>query len=330
MHRTMAPPPSSSTSKKMALNPFAPNFTPLRNAPPPSFPSTTAAIQPFPPPPPPVYLFPYFFTYTALQQTLHTYYSTYHVAEQTPVAPNPPPLSPPSLPLVGQTRTTVTGCGRNLDLVRDKRRKDNRIITRRFSTNETRNSIKERNRHQVVPLKRDEENTTIMIKNIPYDCSRNDLINMLDYFCLLENDKAKNEGTGAEEFVTYAYDFIYLPIDFRSKKGRGFAFVNFTNVRAVWRFLDEFHQTSWYFVQGQKWSKKIEIACAKFQGKEALVNHFRGSVFECETDEFLPAIFSPPRDGSGQPVEVTVIGNRYAPPLRPPARYNYRPKLGSC
>lgn len=40
---------------------------------------------------------------------------------------------------------------------------------------------------------------------------------MLDDFCLLENEKAKNEGTSStKEVVTYyAYDFIYLPIDFR-------------------------------------------------------------------------------------------------------------------
>lgn len=31
---------------------------------------------------------------------------------------------------------------------------------------------------------------------------------------------------------------------------------------------------------------------------------------ECERDEYLPVCFNPARDGSGQPVELTVIGNR--------------------
>lgn len=119
---------------------------------------------------------------------------------------------------------------------------------------------------------------------------------MLDDFCSVENEKTKNEGTSSKkEAFSFAYDFIYLPIDFRyvielilhfhkscfsvkkilmkflnvasSKRGRGFAFVNFTNGGAVWKFFDAFHQASWPFIQRQEWPKRIEIVCAKLQVK---------------------------------------------------------------
>lgn len=142
---------SNSTSKK-PLNPFAPQYTPLlsRNAPPPSFP----AIQPpfLRPLPPPVYLLHFPLT--------HTQYSTYCFAQQTPVVPNPPP----------QTYCGREKNGRRFDLIpeKKKKKKDEKIATPRFS----KRNMKERNRHQVTPLKRDDQQkTTIMIKNIPYACT---------------------------------------------------------------------------------------------------------------------------------------------------------------
>ncbi|KAL0454136.1 UNVERIFIED_CONTAM: protein terminal ear1 [Sesamum latifolium] len=147
-------------------------------------------------------------------------------------------------------------------------------------------------------------------------CSRQELINVLDGFCLVENEKANESSSreGAhEEHRTSAYDFLYLPIDFRTKKSRGFAFVNFTDASTVWKFFDAFHLKNWDSVDRKKWTKKIEVVCAKIQGKEALVKHFSDSMFECETDEFLPVGFNPPRDGSGEPVKLRTIGNRRVP-----------------
>lgn len=34
------------------------------------------------------------------------------------------------------------------------------------------------------------------------------------------------------------------------------------------------------------------------QGKKALVEHFGHTAFACESDDYLPVCFSPPRDGS--------------------------------
>ncbi|CAI9786383.1 unnamed protein product [Fraxinus pennsylvanica] len=178
---------------------------------------------------------------------------------------------------------------------------------------EKRNVQEEENRHQVLPLKRDEVKTTVMIKNIPYDYTRKVLLRRLDEFCILENHKATNESTSEESEapIVTAYDFFYYPIDFRSKKGRGFAFVNFTHPRTIWKLFDAFHHKKWDSVEWAKWPKTIEIVSAKIQGKEALKKHFAESTFECESDEFLPVSFSPPRNGSiDRSVKLITIGKR--------------------
>lgn len=51
-----------------------------------------------------------------------------------------------------------------------------------------------------------------------------------------------------------------------------------------------------------------------FQGKEHLVKHFSGSNFVCETDEYLPVVFSPPRNGSTRLTKPRTIGKRAAVP----------------
>ncbi|KAG6386436.1 hypothetical protein SASPL_155338 [Salvia splendens] len=159
-------------------------------------------------------------------------------------------------------------------------------------------------KHEIVPLKREEEATTVMIKNIPYNCRRKELIRMLDSFC--KNQNARNETQ--ETPSPYAYDYLYLPMDFWTRKSRGFAFVNFTTSRAAWEFHDSVHLTNWGFHHRPNWLKKIEIVCAKIQGMEDILCHFSESVFECETDEYLPVCFSPGRDGSGHPVELIIVG----------------------
>jgi hypothetical protein len=56
------------------------------------------------------------------------------------------------------------------------------------------------------------------------------------------------------------------------------------------------------------------------QGKAALVSHFSGSTFPCHTDEFLPAAFSPPRDGAaGTSSAPTYVGSRVNTPAPAPA-----------
>ncbi|KAG8364367.1 hypothetical protein BUALT_Bualt19G0121400 [Buddleja alternifolia] len=306
-------------------------------------PSSFPLLQPPPPPPPP----PNFSSTQIITCTPYNYTTNYYITPQnqsTATNPPPPPPQPETAAVSAwQPRRGCPGQGRGFraggrgrgnscwSSSRDERNGlgfcnnlKNEMRTNNFNDKNSKfpsiwsmqkKGIKTHDK-VVVHLKRDEDKTTVMIKNIPYDCPRKELINILDGFCSIENAKARNiEGTsqeGAEEHIISAYDFLYLPIDFRTKNSRGFAFVNFTNTRTVWKFFDAFHLQKWEVVEWDKWPKKIEIVCAKIQGKEALVNHFSQSTFECETDEFLPVSFNPPRDGSGQSVQLTVIGNRRA------------------
>ncbi|KAL4196370.1 hypothetical protein AMTRI_Chr04g182900 [Amborella trichopoda] len=149
------------------------------------------------------------------------------------------------------------------------------------------------------------QKTTVMIKNIPNKISRKMLLNMLDEHCMQMNERFEDEDCRSE------YDFVYLPMDFKNKCNLGYAFVNLTSVKAAQRLNVSFHKRQWKLLS----SRKIcEISFAKIQGKSALEGHFRNSNFQCETDEFLPVIFSPPRDGVASLSFPTPLGIRRAPP----------------
>ncbi|XP_078441598.1 protein terminal ear1-like [Wolffia australiana] len=134
--------------------------------------------------------------------------------------------------------------------------------------------------------------TTVMIKNIPNKYSQKLLLNMLDNHCIHCNERIVAEGDGSEAMS--AYDFVYLPIDFNNKCNVGYGFVNMTSPEATWRLYRAFHSQPWEVFN----SRKIcHVTYARLQGIEALKEHFRNSKFACDTDEYMPVVFSPPRDG---------------------------------
>ncbi|KAI5388431.1 hypothetical protein KIW84_074210 [Lathyrus oleraceus] len=140
----------------------------------------------------------------------------------------------------------------------------------------------------VVPVRLDGDETTVMIKNIPNN--RDMIVKFLENHCMVEN--AKDQENGEEN--TFSFDFVYLPIDFRTGLNKGYAFVNFTKPSAAWRFV--------LTASNQKWelflSHKIrDVVAARLQGKEKLEKHFGSVNFPCESEEVLPLCFSPPRDG---------------------------------
>ncbi|CAK8576618.1 unnamed protein product [Lathyrus sativus] len=142
----------------------------------------------------------------------------------------------------------------------------------------------------VVPVRPDGDETTVMIKNIPSKYTRDMIVKFLENHCMVENAKDRENG----EENTYSFDFVYLPIDFRTGLNKGYAFVNFTEASAAWRFV----QTA----SNQKWelflSHKIrDVVAARLQGKDKLEKHFVSVNFPCESEEVLPLCFSPPRDG---------------------------------
>ncbi|KAG0544589.1 hypothetical protein BDA96_02G288700 [Sorghum bicolor] len=164
-------------------------------------------------------------------------------------------------------------------------------------------------RHAVKPRRLfdpNSERTSLMIRNIPNDFTRMRLMNILDEHCFIENEKIEPGGVRSE------YDFLYLPIDFRTLANKGYAFVNMTSPEAARRLWADLDRHRWAFKRS---GKTCAVDYADRQGRDPLVEHFSGSRFDCHTEEYLPVRFEPPRDGT-RPAEgaVHVVGRLAARP----------------
>ncbi|KAK1290435.1 Protein terminal ear1 [Acorus calamus] len=152
--------------------------------------------------------------------------------------------------------------------------------------------------------------TTVMIKNIPNKYSQKLLLNMLDNHCVHCNEKMSvvdgDHQQQQKQQPFSSYDFVYLPIDFNNKCNVGYGFVNMTSPEATWRLYKAFHDQPWEVFN----SRKIcEVTYARLQGLKALKEHFKNSKFACDTDEYLPVVFDPPRDGGENLTEpVPIVG----------------------
>lgn len=121
--------------------------------------------------------------------------------------------------------------------------------------------------------------TTLMIRHIP---------NKYNIAAFLEDI---NKG-----FIG-KYDILYLPLDFVNNCNLGYAFINFVDPLHIVSFYDTF--------RGKKWprfkSEKIcELAYAKFQGRNDLINHFKkGATLNFDSEEkkpiILPINHNPPK-----------------------------------
>ncbi|KAK8965791.1 Protein terminal ear1 [Platanthera guangdongensis] len=157
--------------------------------------------------------------------------------------------------------------------------------------------------------------TTVMIKNIPNKYSQKLLLRMLDNHCIRCNEEIGKGDEEEEEKVEpfSAYDFVYLPIDFNNKCNVGYGFVNLTSPEAAVRLHRAFHMQPWEVFN----SRKIcQVNYARLQGLEALKEHFKNSKFACDTDEYMPVVFCPPRDGK-ELTEPVPVGGRGCAGLTP-------------
>mmetsp|Transcript_113806 Transcript_113806/g.226496 ORF Transcript_113806/g.226496 Transcript_113806/m.226496 type:complete len:317 (-) Transcript_113806:146-1096(-) len=98
----------------------------------------------------------------------------------------------------------------------------------------------------------EEEFTTLMIRNLPHDLTQMHLIAELD----------KN---GFEQ----AYDFLYMPSNFCSGRGKGYAFINFTQQAAARQFVAEWHKGVRFGAGRDRGG--LSISAAAVQGREANV-----------------------------------------------------------
>lgn len=132
------------------------------------------------------------------------------------------------------------------------------------------------NRHLMLDLDAVENGrdtrTSLMVRNIP---------NKYTQQMLLSEFKENGHGPGV-------IDFFYLPIDFKNRCNRGYAFINFVNFHDI---LD-FHRR--YF--GKQWrtfnsDKKCDITYARIQGKAAMLKRFENSALMDKDDEYKPLVF---------------------------------------
>ncbi|KAL7129164.1 hypothetical protein ABFS83_13G045600 [Erythranthe nasuta] len=111
--------------------------------------------------------------------------------------------------------------------------------------------------------------TTLMIKNIPNKYTSKMLLAAID-----ETHKG-------------AFDFLYLPIDFKNKCNVGYAFINMVSPSHIISFFEAFN--------GKKWEKfnseKVAfLAYARIQGKIALISHFQNSSLMNEDKRCRPIV----------------------------------------
>ncbi|GKE55401.1 MEI2-like protein 6 [Tanacetum coccineum] len=89
-----------------------------------------------------------------------------------------------------------------------------------------------------------------------------------------------------------AFDFVYLPIDFKHCLNVGYTFVNFTTSEAVWKSHVCITRKSWPLFK----SKKIaQVVRSWIQSKNSLVKHFEDMRLCRPSKEYLPVWFDPPR-----------------------------------
>jgi RNA recognition motif-containing protein len=121
-----------------------------------------------------------------------------------------------------------------------------------------------------------DECTTVILRNLPCAFLREDLIKKMD----------------AKGFAGL-YNFVYLPVDFETEMGMGYAFVNMITTEEVKRFMIAFNG----FRDWPCWSSKICVVdLSRTQGLDANIGRYRDSpVMGDEVPErFRPVLF----DGS--------------------------------
>lgn len=117
--------------------------------------------------------------------------------------------------------------------------------------------------------------TTVMLRNLPNRYTRAMLLEMLD-----------EEGFGGQ------YDFVYLPIDFKTHNGLGYAFVDLSLPVHAERLRTHFEGFSRWCMQSDKictvsWSHPEQ------QGMSAHINRYRNSpiMHISVSDEWKPVVF---------------------------------------
>lgn len=142
--------------------------------------------------------------------------------------------------------------------------------------------------------------TTVMLRNLPNNYTRTMVCTMMD-----------KEGFKGH------YDFLYLPIDFRSKANLGYAFVNLVSeadVQSFWKVFDGY--TRWVLPSAKVCSVSWS---GPHQGQQAHVDRYKDSpiMHSSVPDEFKPVIFAA---GSGERQAFPPPSKKLRAPRRRPGQ----------
>jgi hypothetical protein len=134
--------------------------------------------------------------------------------------------------------------------------------------------VKDSESTSCVEGQKGDKRTTIILQNVPCQCTRDALVQILD-----------------EQGFFGGYDFVHLPIDFQTKAGLGYALVNMVNHRVALRA----HQR---FAGFSKWPFPSENVCEvawnqPHQGLAAHIERYRNSplMHGSVPDAHRPALF---------------------------------------
>ncbi len=92
-------------------------------------------------------------------------------------------------------------------------------------------------------------------------------------------------------------DFFYLPIDFKNKCNKGYAFVNFVNYKDIIPFVEDYNRRGWKRFNSDK---ICDITYARIQGKAAMLKRFEKSTLMAKDDEYRPKVFVSHGENKGQ------------------------------
>lgn len=138
---------------------------------------------------------------------------------------------------------------------------------------------------ETVKMEKDTR-ASLMVRNIP---------NKYTQSMLLSELKEGGHGPGV-------IDFFYLPIDFRNKCNRGYAFVNFVDFRDVVAFHEAYNGKHWKIFKSDK---ICDITYARIQGKAGMMKRFQNSALMEKDPEYRPLVFSSEGENKGETVDFT-------------------------
>lgn len=119
----------------------------------------------------------------------------------------------------------------------------------------------------------EDQRTTLMLRNLPSDFSRDAAAEVLD-----------REGFNAR------YDFVYMPTDFKNWAAFGYCFVNLVTPADALEAKEHFQGLSW---PGESGKVCDVLWCGAQQGLEALIERFRSSpvMHSSVPDAVRPAVY---------------------------------------